>query len=309
MNGRIALRALVFIGLLFWAVYTFNAPTRSSGAQRSAPTLALTNGTAITTPTVIADERYNGLPAGVVRSIKSVVAVQRITNSNSWNNAVVASGVILSDHQILTAGHTTQNNGVTSCAQTRIDTPGLLTPAAASSYSVVSASATHTESTDLAVMAISADKNFRVLPAIVLATKLPLPGDSVYFINYQPKSDGTIRDPLSRTSGVPAVFNGTVIGGDAQGLVIAAGAGTSYGLGERENLLRKGASGGAIVNDKGELVGLSVSSDSLDANRSAQYIGANYGISLPDRLYQVVNGQIIDRTLLGRLQSSMTSCK
>lgn len=305
MNLRRVTQVSVIIAALSWAGYSVSSHVQalSDSDTRNAAHITATDSQNI-------EEDYAGLPEGVTRSVKSVVAVQRITSSAATDNAVIASGVILNHHQVLTAGHATSNgSGALSCTDTTVNAPGFATPAEASANPVTFASALHSDNADLAVMTVNADQNYKNLPQISVASALPKPGDTVYFINYQPQADGTIRDPLSKTNDSPVVFSGTVVGSDSQGLQIAAGGGISYGHGQAETLLRKGASGGAIVNRDGDLVGLSVSSQSLAANRTPQYIGTNFGIALPDGKYQIVNAQTVSQQLLTKLQSNMTACQ
>ena len=306
---KVSVLAVAFI----WASYSISSHAMALSTGVKAASLSSTSQTvsATTIDTQNGDDHYAGLPKAVANSVQSVVAVQRITSNTAKNNAVVASGVILNNHQVLTAGHATTNtNGNIVCTNTSVNTQGYATSAAASAVAVTSASALHSENADLAVLGVADDQNYQNLPKVTIATVLPKTGDIVYFINYQPQSDGTIRDPLAKDStAAPVIFSATVVSRDSQGLVIAAGGGTSYGHGQSETLLRKGASGGAIVNGNGELVGLSVSSDSLDANRNSAYIGTNYNVSLPEGLYQIVNGQMLSMQLLTRLQTNMSFCK
>jgi hypothetical protein len=308
MNIQRVTKITILVTAFVWAGYSITSNAQALGASDLSSLKTPINATSASSTQNV--EEYADLPSGVARSVQSVVAVQRIISNAPTNNAVVASGVILNDHQVLTAGHTEEtDDGALSCVNTTVNAPGYVTAAAASSNPVTYASALHNASADLAVMTIKADQNYRNLPAMTLASQQPKVGDIVYFINYQPQDDGTIRDPLSHTSGDPVIFSGTVIGHDNQGLQIAAGGGTSYGHGKSETLLRKGASGGAIVNSDGALVGLSVSSDSLEANRTPQYIGTNFGISMPEGKYQIVSAQTLDTHLLTKLQSNMTVCK
>ncbi len=302
---KVSLLAIAFV----WAGYSISSDAFALGGG----TGNFSASSGVTAKSSIDDTQsvenaYAGLPTGVAKSVQSVVAVQRITSTSATNNAVVASGVILNNHQVLTAGHATDSNGAMICARTTVEAPGYLTAAAASSNPVIEASAMHSTTADLAILSVDANQNYKNLPAMAVATSLPAVGETVYFINYQPQADGTIRSPLSRTTGDPVIFSGTVVGRDSQGIQIAAGGGTSYGHGQTETLLRKGASGGAIVNKNGELVGLSVSSDSLDANRTPAYIGTNFGVSMPQGLYQIVNAQTLSSQLLTKLQTTMAAC-
>ncbi len=99
-----------------------------------------------------------------------------------------------------------------------------------------------------------------------------------------------------------------MLGSGDHGLAIAAGGGKSFGLGEADVMLRKGASGGAVVNAKGELLGLSVSSQSLAADRSASSLLKQYGVDLSAGNYQVVYMQKVSKQLVERLRSGMVSC-
>jgi len=285
------------VGLISWGGYALSNDVRAMGASNT-----------VVNDGVTIESEYPDLPQAVAKSIQSVVSLQRLTASGS-RNGWVASGVILNNHQVLTAGHATDDGGKSlSCSNISVAVPGFMTAAAASRLPATYGSAEYGETVDAALLSVKADTNFRNLPAVTLASAPPKAGDTVFFINYEPRADGTLRNPLAEDSNDPAVFSGVVIGTGKHGLAVATGAGQSYGHGDPETMLRKGASGGAVVNARGELVGLSVSSESLQANRSADYIALNYGVRLPAHQYQVGNVQLLDSTLLTRLQSSLTSC-
>lgn len=287
----------VAVGLLSWGGYLLTNSVRALGASNT-----------VVNDGITIESEYPDLPQPVAKSIQSVVSLQRLTASGS-HSGWVASGVILNDRQVLTAGHATDDGGKSlSCANMSVAVPGFMTAAAASRLPALFGSAEYGESVDLALLTVKADANFRNLPPVTLASARPKAGDTVFFINYQPKADGTARNPLAEDEDDPAVFSGVVIGTEKHGLAVATGGGQSYGHGDPETMLRKGASGGAVVNAQGELIGLSVSSESLQANRSAAYISHMYGIQLPARQYQVGNVQTIDSSILTRLQSSLTSC-
>jgi hypothetical protein len=262
----------------------------------------------------IADQ-YPGLPPAVARAVQSVVATQQVLNSSN-GQGMVASGVIINDEQILTAGHNVEGGGDVACSQVSVVAPGLLTSAAASSDRVNFASVRYGKNADVAVLTVDSSENFRTLPDISLANRQPESGDTVYFINFQPTADGKVRSPAAQNSedpnqdySEPVIFPGIVLGKTEHGLAIATGYGKSYGKGVPDNMVRKGASGGAIVNTKGELVGLSVSSSSLQASRPAGSIAKEFRLQLPDHRYQIAYMQAVGGATVNSLQRSVQSCR
>jgi hypothetical protein len=257
---------------------------------------------------------YPGVPVKVARSIRSVIATQQITNQ-ATKQGLIASGVIINGQQVLTAGHNVQADDGLACSQTKVIAPGLLSNATASQDAVTHASVRYGKSEDMAVLTVQSSENFSSLPAVTLASRQPETGDTVYFINYQPTADGKIRSPgVQVTSNPatdyskPAVFSGIVLGSTKNGLAIATGHGQSFGNGAPDTMLRKGASGGAIVNTKGELVGLSVSSESLLANKTSAAIRKEFGIQLSEQRYQIAYMQAVGKLTVDQLRSSMISC-
>lgn len=260
------------------------------------------------------ESQYPDLPPAVARSIRSVVATQQVLNQ-ATQHGVVASAVIVNDQQVLTAAHNINKDGRLACGNTSIVAPGMLTHAATSQDAVTHASAQYDKKHDLAVMTVQSSANFRDLPNITIADRLPEAGDTVYFVNFQPTADGKVRSPAAAASSnaaadysKPAVFSGIVLGKKPNGIAIATGYGESYGLGVADNLVRKGASGGAIVNVRGELVGLSVSSESLLADRDASSLAAEYKVRLPASRYQVAYMQPVGEAAIERVQNVTVSC-
>lgn len=300
----VRVRTLLVVGCLGWvvfiAVFSPSAqPVTDNGMQTA-------NATPVqaTKPNT---ELYPDLPPAVANAISSVVAVQRVTGAN--NQGLAASGVILGKDQVLTAGHEIDSgNGVLACSQTSVVGPGVLTPGSASSNPVLAAALRHTDTLDMALLQIKSDTNFQALPSITIAQGEPESGSTVYFINFQPKGDGQQRIPTNKDASTPAVFSGTALGGTEKGFAIATGGGQSYGLDGDDNILRKGASGGAVVNEKGELLGLSVSSDSLEADKSAASLARMYGITLPAGYYQLAYVQPPGVDVVARLQASLAAC-
>lgn len=260
------------------------------------------------------EDQYPDLPVEVARSIHSVIATQQLLN-DATKQGQVASGVVINDHQIVTAGHTIGGDGQILCANTSVLASGLVSKAMASNDPVTHAAFRYTPDTDLAVMTVRAGDNFRSLPDIRLARVTPKKGETVYFINFQPTADGHVRNPSadSKPGTVdytkPAIFSGVVAERERDRVVIATGYSKSYGLGATDNMVRKGASGGAIVNVRGELVGLSVASESLQANHSAASLAAKYGVSVPSNFsYQLAYMQPVNSALINDLQTTTISC-
>lgn len=255
------------------------------------------------------ESQYPDLPPAVAHSVRSVVAMQQILDETT-QRGVIASAVIISDQQVLTAAHNINKSGHLACDNTSVVAQGMLTHAATSTDVVTHASAEYNKKNDLAVMTVQASDNFRALPNLTIANRLPEAGDTVYFINFQPTADGKVRSPAAPADySKPAVFSGAVLGEKPNGIAIATGHGKSYGLGIADNMVRKGASGGAIVNAQGELVGLSVSSESLQANRSASSLAAEYKVRLPESRYQIAYMQPVGQAAVENIQSTTISCK
>lgn len=282
------------------------------GLQTSASVLALTNesNASYAQSDNELQTQYPGLPIEVARSIRSVVATQRIADEATGQGSV-ASGVIINGQQILTAGHVVERDGSVACSNTSVVTAGLVTSATISNDPVTHVSVKHDKTTDVAVLTLRASSNFGGLPDVKISDNQLTVGETVYFINYQPTADGKVRSPASTdvASTTPVVFSGTVVKDAAGRTTIATGNGKSFGAGASDNLVRKGASGGAIVNSRGELVGLSVASESLTADHSAASIKKEFGVSLSaNSTYQIAYMQPISQGLVKGLQSMTVSC-
>lgn len=302
---RHAVQLLVVVACLVWG-----------GLQVQSEVFAQSEATnmSIAEPEQDMETQYPDLPPSVARSISSVVATQQILDEGT-QQGVVASAVIINDLQVLTAAHNINRNGRLACGNSSVVTPGMLTTAAASKDAVTHASAKYDKKNDLAVLTVQPSANFRDLPDIQIADRLPEVGDTVYFINFQPTAEGKVRSPAAAASdnpandySKPAVFSGIVLGKKANGIAVATGHGKSYGLGVADNLVRKGASGGAIVNVRGELVGLSVSSESLQTNRSAASLTSEFKLSLPQGRYQIAYMQPVGKAAIEGIQNTTASC-
>lgn len=258
------------------------------------------------------DATYQGLPSEVAQIVPAIVATQRITSAagNGAQNGLAGSGVVVGSDTLLTAGHNVQDGKGLACGQMVAVSAGVLSSANAAKNIVTHAGVSYGTDEDLAALTVQEGENFKQLPDVKIAASAPQSGETVYFINYQPTADGKGRTPLAadKAHAEPAIFSATVLGMGDHGLSIAAGGGKSFGLGEPDVMLRKGASGGAVVNAKGELVGLSVSSQSLAADRSASSLLKQYGVDLSAGNYQVVYMQKVSKQLVERLRSGMVSC-
>jgi len=187
------------ITTLGWGAYSFTSDV-----------MALGDASPVLIGSRTLEQEYPELPPAVARSINSVVALQRQT---SQAKGVVGSGVILNDHQVLTAGHMADDEtDVLSCKKTSVQAPGMLTAAAASNLSAMTGSAIHGGGTDLALLSVKTDDNFRNLPSARLASSMPKAGDTVFFINYQPSADGKLRSPLTSDANDPVILSGIVLG-------------------------------------------------------------------------------------------------
>jgi len=302
------IQLLAVLGCLTWGGYQVTSNALAQTDTTEEPAIVNTTDQDI-------ERLYSQLPPEVARVIPSVVATLQVNDNQK--QGTVASGVIINGEQILTAGHNVEGDSGLACRQTTVIAPGLLTSAAASSDVVTHASVSYGKSSDLALLTLRSGDNFKALPDIKLSQRPPEKGDRVYFINFQPTADGTVRSPASPVTAdpskdysKPAVFSGRVLGRSNHGVAIATGGGVSLGIGAPDVLARKGASGGAIVNERGELVGLSVSSESLLADRSAASIAKEYQLVLEDagKRYQVAYMQPVDGGLVKHLQASMISC-
>jgi S1-C subfamily serine protease len=302
---RHTIQSLIILSCLFWGGYQMSATV-------SASPLAARTAYANSDDELAA--LYPGLPLEVAKTVPSVVATQQVLDQAS-DKGVVASGVILNDRQIVTAGHNVENDGRVACAQTSVLAPGAFADAAASKTSVSQAAVRYGQNTDLAVLTVQADDNFRALPDVKLARQMPQKGDMLYFINFQPTAEGALRNPLLKASGdpatdysKPAIFGAMYLGSTADGMSLATGFGQSYGRGAPDIMVRKGASGGAVINARGELVGLTVSTDSLAAERSGASITAEYGVRLPQQNYQVAHMQPVTQEVVRNMQKTTVTC-
>jgi S1-C subfamily serine protease len=303
---RHTIQTLIILTCLVWGGHQWSAQAEATPLSDGSSSISLSDQD-------IAD-LYPDLPLAVSKAIPSVVATQQVLDQTT-GKGIVASGVVLNDQQILTAGHTVADGGRIMCSQTRVLAPGVLSDAGASSDQVIQASARYGKGTDLAVLTVQAGDNFRKLPDIKLGRQAPQKGDTVYFINFQPTADGVLRSPAAIGATDPAhdyskpvIFAGTYLGQSEDGPVIATGYGKSYGRGAPDIMVRKGASGGAVLNGQGELVGLSVSSQSLSADRSSAWIAHEYGVRMPQQDYQLAYIQTVSKSVASYLQKSTVSC-
>lgn len=304
---RHSAQLLIILACLVWGGYQITSNVLAQPEDEPSSV-----GSAVVQDGQMLDSEYPGLPTAVAEVVKAVVATQRITGGDSGpvQNGFAGSGVAINDHQILTAGHNVEDGKGLACSQTLVLASGVLSRASATKEVVNYASVEYGDDDDIAVLQVAPSSNFRNLPDVKLAQRMPQAGETVYFINYQPAADGTARTPFAKDTAYaePAVFSASVLGTGDRRFAVATGGGKSFGRGVADVVLRKGASGGAIVNGKGELVGLSVASQSLAANRSAASILKEYQVNLPEQNYQVAYMQQVDGALVGRLQTGMVSC-
>lgn len=307
---RHALQLIAITVCLIWGGYQASSPVFAyivDGEDSAATEMAAAKTTAAQSDEELA-QLYPGLPAPVARAVNSVVATQQIVDTpdaQARAQGLVASGVIVSDSQVLAAAHNVlDDDGTIACSRMNVVAAGLLSGASATNDSVTHASARYNHKADIAVLEVSSSENFRSLPDMSLVSARPKQGEVVYFINFQPTADGKLRSPTD-----PAIFSGTVVYVTARDIVVAAGGGASFGRGVPDTMLRKGASGGAVVNAQGELIGLSIASDSLRRNRTATSLERDYGVRLAaDRKYQIAHVQPVAEGVVNNLQAGMISC-
>lgn len=258
-------------------------------------------------------DEYVDLPPPVSQAVPGVVALQRITDDVATHgnaySAEVASAVIISDKEALTAGHSLMSNNSLVCSNTILAAPGAQNSRNASRETVTGASALHNQRQDIGLVTVEPSSNFQQLARLQVSTAVPKTGDLVYFVNFQPTADGKTRSPLlAGDVARPAVFSGSFVVIKDGNLVIATGQGQNYGLGVADTLVRKGASGGAVLDAKGRLIGLSVTSDSLRADQSAASIMRDYHVKLPPGAYQLAFAQRVSDQLVAQLRASQAPC-
>lgn len=283
------LLVLLAVAALIWGLSTTTAPSVIIVSTSPMSEALDANATA---------QDGQDLPAGVLSALSSVVSIQRLTNGVSKSmanstNGLDASGVRLDNETILTAGHVVIDNGHLACRDTRVHF--MRTSQAVKRAAVASNVLTHQ---DLATLQIARMRD--KLAAAKIASTPAQKGDTVYFVNYQSLPNGQRRDTAQ-----PAVFRGVVGSIEMNGYKIITN------LDHQQNgdrLLRPGGSGGAILNEQGQLLAVSVTIDASTAIHSAASIAQKYGIGLPEGLYQLTRAQLVNKELVAELRRGMNSC-
>jgi lipoate-protein ligase A len=105
----------------------------------------------------------------------------------------------------------------------------------------------------------------------------------------------------------PAIFRGVILGYNQNGYSIATNI-DAHTNSAADTILRKGGSGGAVLNTDGQLIALSVSINSLSPDSSADNLASAYHVRLPKGNYQLAKAQMVDRSTVDSLQTSLTRC-
>lgn len=124
---------------------------------------------------------------------------------------------------------------------------------------------------DMAIFNTSADSDQASQPIVEVAPHQPTVGDPVYFINFQPTDDGRSRSASQEqvwesggsisdlaTLTKPAIYGGIVVSIQDGNVFILTGGKSYVPLGD--SYMRRGASGGMVVNQQGQVVAESVAS-------------------------------------------------
>lgn len=261
--------------------------------------------------------KSSAVPASVTTAAQSIIALQRVkydlpagvaseASARSVANGLNASGVVIDGDTVLTAGHAVDDDGRLACSRTSIDVAGTDAAHTASRHIARLGNAKHANGQDIAVLKVDPDQQLSELPKLRLAGAKPKKGEIVYFVNYQPTADGRVRSPGTGQNG-PAIFRGVIVGYNQNGYSIATNI-DGHAATTTDSILRKGGSGGAVLNAKGQLVALSVSIDSVAPERTAKSVANSYGVRLPNGSYQLTKAQLVDRSTIANLQSSLIRC-
>jgi hypothetical protein len=202
-------------------------------------------------------------------TLPPAVAVMQHAIVQIHNDAdnVTLSGVVLDSHHVLTAGHGFR--GISG---------GLLPLAGCKGETVITGrDAKGNKIDDLSAKIVSAytQNNYSIPDVCLIETQgslealtyprpvLPSPqpvknGNPLFFINYERTFNNFVRDPYSDTLEIydPAIFGGIAF--DTWNGDITVKLGKNYGDGIPDTKIRGGASGGAVFDEKGYLVGISV---------------------------------------------------
>lgn len=157
---------------------------------------------------------------------------------------------------ILTAGHVLKPNAK-YCASADVNfqtnSGGMSQPMSRQDY-VYEGNGEELSEPDIGLILTSIEKD---QPTVPIATKASVnPGEVVFAQTYQPQQDGSARNPVYEGDGEdPAKYSAMVLGVTSSGLIAVLERGRSYGEVEDTHSV-KGASGGGLLNAKGQLWGI-----------------------------------------------------
>lgn len=246
-------------------------------------------------------------------------------STSLFDNHSYLSGVKIGPNLVLTAGHALRDtngnlNTTVNCGDLYItgstDASGLSGYRANTVTSEVSSFNERDSVPDIALLVTGAFSGFDDLKSAQISPLPPRIGDVVYFVNFQPDSLGNERDPgvYENRLNRPAVFPGIVVGTTKTGALQVITGLVSYSQGEPDTRARRGASGGAVFNEFGELVAISsrVSNLLQTASQIAELFGVEINYPLSDARFELDEPQPIPPGLIAglvnQLDSSLTSC-
>lgn len=269
------------------------------------------------------------LPNEVNRFVDNVgIVYENVFNGNPYNTeggpqvaeAIQASGVVLSSKYIMTAGHVLVSTSSMPIANKpyQCRTIAFITPTfGALIRSDFGSFSGQEESTvpDLGILSPDnpnwTNHQYRRFQNVAIDSKPLTPGEDLFFVNYEPLANGRSRSPTNNTG--PAVYGGIYEGQtNSNDYDVVTGL-KSYGR-MPDSLSRPGASGGAVFNSEGQIVGLTVQSSVQSA--TVNYYEKAWGVELngaaqnrkiSDTVVQPVS-KLMLKGMISRLRSVSPSC-